>query len=103
MDDPNYSKSTERLILFSIRRFKVAGVSDACNNEGLFSILLVDEEGSSYKVGANIQKIQALDLEFDSVVAVGVVEGVPQFDALGLQYLEKADNMPKDMLESLWA
>ena len=51
----------------------MAGASVECNDQGQFSILLVDEEGSSYKVGANIQVIEKLDLEFDHVVAVGVV------------------------------
>lgn len=89
--------------MFQIKRYKVAGASDECNDQGQFSILLVDEVGSSYKVTADIQVIDKLDLEFDHVIAVGVVEGVPQFNALDLTYVSKCDNMPKDKLESLWA
>ena len=89
--------------MFQIKRYKVAGASVDCNDRGQFSILLVDEEGSSYKVNANIQVIEKLDLEFDHVVAVGVVEGVPQFEGLDLIFVSKCDNMPKDKLDSLWA
>ena len=89
--------------MYSIKKFKVAGSSIECNDVGQYGILLVDEEGSSYKVGATMQQIDKLNLDFEEMVAVGCVEGIPQFESLGLQYIEKVDDMSKENLESLWA
>jgi len=62
----------------------------------------VDEEGSSYKVAATMRLIDELHLDYEEVIALGCVEGVPQFDVLGLTLLEKTEDMSKENLETLW-
>ena len=88
--------------MLSIRRFIVAGASTTCNDVGLYGILLADEAGSSWRVSANIAQIKEMGLGVEDVIAVGCVNGVPRFEDKGLQFLEKGEDVPPDVLKTLW-
>jgi len=85
--------------MYSLKKFRVALIGPI-QPDKIHPVLLVDEDGMTYKVGIDKCKIKEYD-EFGEVM-VPFVRGDPIFNILGIQQARRMEDADAELLAVVW-